>query len=166
MFKHIAALGIGLTTLIAAPLALAAPCDPAHPSAAHAPSAVRAPTPTRVALAPRRIDAQHVALRRADSNRDGRITYSEARAQARGQFDRADRDDNGALSSWEVRNASDDVTRLARGQGQLVTRAEFDAATRARFARLDTNRDGLLSRRELGLSATRTNPAQARRWSL
>ena len=165
MFKHIAALGIGLSTLIAAPLALAAPCDPAQPTPR--PTAIRTPAPSRAVNLPRRVDLHQVALRRADANRDGRISYAEARAFSKNQFERADRNDNGILSSRELRNASADVTFISRGQGSLVTRAEFDAAARTQFSRLDTNRDGQLSRRELGQTPPRASSVRAeRRWSI
>src|SRR5262245_28035571 len=137
MIKTIAALGLGLTTLVTAPLALASPCDPVHASA------VRAPAPPRAAMPPRNIRTQQVetqqaVLRRADFNRDGRVSLAEARAFGRNQFSRADRDRNGSLSPWELRNSSDDLTPVSHGRGNIVTRAEFEAGTRAQFVRLDT----------------------------
>jgi EF-hand domain pair len=179
MFKHIAALGIGLGTLVAAPLALAAPCDSPHPSAAHAAHAAHAARATqpRPAQPPRIVaqqvalreakanrQAQQVALRQADVNRDGGVTYREAHVLARTQFQRADRDHDGALTPSELRHSSDAIESVSRGRDNIVTLSEVDAATRDQFSRLDTNRDGVLRRRELGLSAPRT-VRTTRHWS-
>ena len=197
MLTQMAAIGIGLITTVAAPVALAAPCDTAHPAGyptygapgygapgygapgygapgyptygapvpTYAPAPTYAPPPYAAPRAPRRIEAQQVVMRRADYNRDGGVTYGEAQAYGRDQFARADRDRNGVLTRWELRDSPDDFTRVSHGRGGVVTLAEYDAAVYDQFYQLDYNRDGFLSRYELGLGAPPAPPASRVTWS-
>lgn len=70
-------------------------------------------------------------LRQADADRDGFLTQAELRARLE-----ARRDDRGARPNPDV-----------NGDGS-VDRGEFEKAARARFDRLDTDRDGRLSAEE------------------
>jgi hypothetical protein len=175
MLTQMAALGIGLITTVAAPAALASPCDGPHPTAGYptygvpvptySPAPPYAPPPYAAPRSePRRVDAQQVVMRRADYNRDGGVTYAEAHAYGRNQFARADRDRNGVLTRWELRDSRDDFTRVSHGRGGVVTLAEFDAAVYDQFYQLDYNRDGFLSRYELGFGAP-PRPATGVTWS-
>lgn len=182
MFTKLAALGIGLTTLAAAPIAAASPYGPAYPTTGYptygAPGPVYAPapvaypppppvyTPAPRVQSPRRVEATQVVMRRADYNRDGGVTYAEAQAYGRYQFARADYDRNGVLTRNELRNSPDDFTRASRGRGGVVTLAEHDAAVYEQFYQLDYNRDGFLSRQELGLSPPGNTVTWTWNWSL
>jgi Ca2+-binding EF-hand superfamily protein len=89
-------------------------------------------------------------LRRADLNRDGRVTFEEADEQARCDFVSADRNRDQLLSRREFRDGDrafyfEDTDRDGR-----LTYYEHEAAARARFIQLDDNRDGLLAGPELG----------------
>jgi EF hand domain-containing protein len=75
-----------------------------------------------------------------DADRDGRVTWTEARRAALGLFEHLDRDGDGQVTRAE---ASD---RASRWREQ-----RFES----RFARLDRDRDGGLSRWELNLPARR-----------
>jgi Ca2+-binding EF-hand superfamily protein len=96
------------------------------------------------------------ALRRADYNRDGGVTFAEAHAYARNAFSRSDADHNGVLTRRELRVAPDGLTRDARSPDR-VTLADYDRSVREDFRGLDRNRDGFLSGYELGTSAPSAN---------
>lgn len=145
MLTQLAALGIGLITTIGAPAIAQADCAPARPTAF---PGYRAPT---YAPAPQynRNDAPHpVALRRADYNRDGGVSFREAQSYGRNEFRHADRDGNGVLTRYEIQTG-DTLAHGARGRDGAVTFAEYDASIRRQFASLDRNRDGFVSRNEL-----------------
>jgi hypothetical protein len=187
MFTKLAALGVGLVTAAAAvPAAAHEGCPPGQhrsshgvpPAPTYAPAPAYAPAPYApvpgYAPAPyapprgnySRNEARHAAvLSRADYNHDGGITLGEARAYGRSEFARADRDRNGVLVRGELRGPGDDFADGRRARDGVVTYAEYDANVIDRFQRLDDNRDGYLSRYELGQSA----PAPAPRpgaWSV
>lgn len=133
MLTQIAALGIGLTTLVATSVAAAAPpCDPAHPTAGYptygappvyAPAPpVYGPVPTVYAPAPVPVYVPappvYAPAPRAQSPRRVEATQVVMR--------RADYNRDGG-----------------------VTYAEAQAYGRYQFSRADYNRDGVLTRREL-----------------
>lgn len=89
------------------------------------------------AEAPRRLQANFAAL---DANRDGGLSLAELQAR-RGAMTRQDR----PKLSPEERAAR--AARLTGGDG-VVTRAEMQARVSARFARLDADRNGFVTREE------------------
>lgn len=82
-----------------------------------------------------------------DTDNDGKISKSEARAGSDGHFDRIDANNDGAITP-------DEAERLfrpqpdANGDGK-VSPEEFAALGEARFAKRDTNNDGVLADEEL-----------------
>lgn len=84
------------------------------------------------------------AFQRMDGNRDGQVTREEYLAALRQRFEAADANRDGGLSPEEF----DSFLRAGRG-GQAAAAAQPDARRQARFARLDSNRDGRLSFGEL-----------------
>ena len=182
MLTQLAALGIGLITTVAAPMAHAGQpgCDPAHPTAGYpsygAPAPTYAPTyapayapvPTYAPVpsygpaappryqAPRHVEASPVMMRRADYNRDGGVSLQEARSYGRNQFIRADQDRNGVLTRRELRNAGNEFSRVSANRGGVLTLAEYDASITNQFYSLDRNRDAFLSRYELGTASPNT----------
>jgi len=167
MLTQLAALGIGLVTLVGTPAIANADCVPtpsssypSHGTPHHHPTPTRAPVPTR------RLETPHaVELRQADYDNDGGITFGEAQAYGRAQFRRADDNHDGRLTRREV-HYRDELARGARGRDGVVTFAEYDANLRREFAELDRNRDGFLSRYELGRSPASTAVRYDWRWQL
>lgn len=182
MFTKLAALGVGLVTAAAAvPAAAHEGCPPGQhgstssygvpPAPTYVPAPAYAPAPYAPAYAPSpnyapapsyapprgnysRNEARNAAVfSRADYNYDGGITLGEARAYGRNEFARADRDRNGVLVRGELRGPGDDFADGRRARDGVVTYAEYDANVIDRFQRLDDNRDGYLSRYEMGQSA-------------
>lgn len=93
-----------------------------------------------------------------DANRDGRLTYEEMRARAHQQFARLDGNRDGRLTRQEAMEAMEARQRLRaeRGAGggrpaadSVLTRDEFRQRADQRFARLDANSDGRLTREEM-----------------
>jgi EF hand len=171
MLTNLAALGVGLITAVATPAAAHgwdgnrpdAP-HPSHgaPAPMYAPTRAHAPSPSAHRVGSR--DA--AALRRADYNRDGGVTFAEAHAYARSAFGRADTDHNGALTRRELRNAPVGLERDARSPDR-ITLADYDASVRADFRSLDRNRDGFLSGYELGTSVpSRQTVSYSWHWQL
>jgi hypothetical protein len=176
MFTKLAAFGVGLVTAAAA-VPAAAHEGRSHgqhgahsgygvpPAPTYAPAPAYAPAPYAPAPSyapPRgtsRNEARNAAvLSRADYNYDGGITLGEARTYARSEFARADRDRNGVLMRGELRGPGDEFANGPRARDGVVTFAEYDANVIDRFQRLDDNRDGYLSRYELGQSAPAAAP--------
>jgi hypothetical protein len=155
MLTNLAALGVGLITAVTTPAAAHGWED--RPNAPHpsygAPAPMHAPAPPRApAPSAYRVEARDAAaLRPADYNRDGGVTFAEAHAYARNAFSRADTDRNGVLTRRELRNTPDGFTRDARSPARL-TLADYDQSVRDDFRGLDRNRDGFLSSYELGTS--------------
>jgi EF hand len=86
---------------------------------------------------------------RADTNRDGAVTYREAARYARSAFAERDRNRDGVLSPFELRSAGWDLRSEDANRDGRVTYAEHEAATRAQFARYDRNHDGVIRGYEL-----------------
>jgi hypothetical protein len=86
---------------------------------------------------------------RADANRDGAITLREEMRYARTTFAERDRNRDGILSSWELRNAGYDLRGEDANRDGRISYAEHQAAARAEFARYDFNRDGVIRGYEL-----------------
>lgn len=112
-------------------------------------------------------------LQRIDTNGDGMISKAENRAAAEARFARMDANGDGAIGAdergkgrWkrgEGRRGRDateggpgpmaggkrhGMKADANGDG-IITRAEFDASNAARFAAMDTNKDGKIDASEL-----------------
>jgi len=97
----------------------------------------------------------------ADANRDGVVTLNEYLAAATGKFKELDVAGNGRVTAEEMANsplahkrAEHVAERIARrldtnGDGR-VSKDEFLATAKARFAKLDKNGDGFLSADEIG----------------
>lgn len=95
----------------------------------------------------------------ADRNRDGSVSRSEFIATRAGQFDRIDTNGDGGLSAAELAAlAPGQAERMAirLGFGQFDTnrdgrlsRSEFDAGPTLAFDRVDADRDGVASAREI-----------------
>ncbi len=108
-------------------------------------------------------------LRDADTNADGQISFEEAMAASGKRFARFDRNKDGAVDKSDLdllRNEIVDyrVKRLmhrfgASGDGKL-TKEQFAKFRNDRFARMDYNSDGELSRDEL----PRRHKRMWRRW--
>lgn len=97
-------------------------------------------------------------LRQADTNKDGVITREEAEALADREFARFDRNKDGTVDQADfdaLRKEMTDyrVKRFAHGFGAgpdgRVTREQFQAKAAERFARMDFNGDGSVSRDEM-----------------
>lgn len=100
------------------------------------------------------------AFARRDANRDGGLSQAEAPKRFAPHFARLDADRDGRLTQTEVqagralvraergpRGARAERAPRAGGDG-VLTRAETAARVQMRFARLDVNRDGFLTRDE------------------
>ncbi len=96
-------------------------------------------------------------LRQADANKDGIITREEAEAFADREHARFDRNQDGTVDQADVdalRKEMVDyrVKRFAHGFGAgpdgRITREQFQAKAAERFARMDYNNDGSISRDE------------------
>ena len=99
---------------------------------------------------------------RRDANRDGFLTQAELGERGGRLLERRDANQDGRLSLAELqapRQRAERGPRPGRGQGGMfarldadgngvLTRAEFDAQLRVRFERLDSNRDGFITRDE------------------
>jgi hypothetical protein len=179
MLTHlVAALGVGLITAVATPAAAQVAYAPAYPGSAYpgsaypgstypgyavpAPTAPGVPTyaplPRRAPTAPRRAAADPVgALRWADYNRDGGVTFAEARAYGQARFRQEDLDRNGVLTRRELTSADDELARDGRRHDGVVTFAEYDTSLCNRFYGLDLDRNGFLSSYELGTNSPRSD---------
>ncbi|MBI1365795.1 MAG: hypothetical protein GC153_07520 [Alphaproteobacteria bacterium] len=93
---------------------------------------------------------------RLDANGDGKITLDELDARQKAFLAEADANGDGVLTKDELKAVHDKrraeraalMMGDANGDGK-VTREEFEAREAARFAKLDTNKDGVLSPDEL-----------------
>jgi Ca2+-binding EF-hand superfamily protein len=100
-----------------------------------------------------------------DTNKDGKISADEHRVGAKVMFEKMDANKDGAVTADEMAAAHKMVTgKVARktdmspqdkikavdgdGDGRL-TAAEHTSASERMFAKMDTNKDGFLTRQEL-----------------
>jgi hypothetical protein len=107
-------------------------------------------------------------LARVDTNGDGLISKAEHRAMVEARFARMDADRDGSVEAgegrtgWgkrgEGRGGKAKGMRGGRGGGMMladinkdgaISKAEFDAMSAQRFARLDTNKDGKIDATEM-----------------
>lgn len=107
-------------------------------------------------------------LARVDTNGDGLISKAEHRAMVEARFARMDADKDGSVEAgegrkgWgkrgEGRGGKAKAMRGGRGGGMMmadtdkdgaISKAEFDAMSAQRFARLDTNKDGKIDATEM-----------------
>lgn len=107
-------------------------------------------------------------LARVDTNGDGLISKAEHRAVVEARFARMDADRDGSVEAgegrtgWgkrgEGRGGKAKAMRGGRGGGMMmadtnkdgaISKAEFDAMSAQRFARLDTNKDGKIDATEM-----------------
>jgi hypothetical protein len=146
-------------------LLLASMASPALPQANAAPP--KGPQPVSRTVFVSRVDSVFAA---ADTNKDGftdraEIEAAETKAlaarksnqlkQREAAFRQLDKDKNGSLSLAEfngaiaAQNAKPDatatLTRLDTNKDGKISRAESRAPAEAQFARLDANKDGILS---------------------
>ncbi|HEX2885263.1 EF-hand domain-containing protein [Vineibacter terrae] len=125
-------------------------------AAALAATPALAQNPPRPAGTPDRDAQRRAAFDRLDANKDGYVDRNESHAARAAVFDRLDADKDGRLTVDELMS-----TRRGRGQGaksQAGVNAQTDTATpvtdvrRARaerqLKRLDTDKDGTISRAE------------------
>jgi hypothetical protein len=105
----------------------------------------------------------------SDANNDGKVTLSEYQANRRGFVMKADKDRDGKVSRAEAERAAADLRldleyaglidakavgrsggfeRMDANRDGVITPAEVDAVTKARFARFDLNHDGVFDRDE------------------
>jgi hypothetical protein len=94
--------------------------------------------------------ADSYELRRADRDRDGRVTFEEAEARARHEFIASDRNRDRALSRREFRGSREAFYFEDINRDGWVTYGEHQSAARARFAAFDRDGDGCLVGYELG----------------
>ena len=96
-------------------------------------------------------------LRQADTNKDGVVTREEVRAAAEREHVRLDRNKDGAVDQADreaLRKETIDYAvrrmahRLGAGPDGKLTRDQFQAKAAERFARMDANSDGTISRDE------------------
>jgi len=113
------------------------------------------------ALSDKRAQFGERRFEKLDANRDGVVTLNEYLAAATGKFKELDVAGNGRVTAEEMANsplahkrAEHVAERIARrldtnGDGR-VSKDEFLATAKARFAKLDKNGDGFLSADEIG----------------
>jgi len=113
------------------------------------------------ALSDKRAQFGERRFEKLDANRDGVVTLNEYLAAATGKFKELDVAGNGRVTAEEMANsplahkrAEHVAERIARrldtnGDGR-VSKDEFLAIAKARFAKLDKNGDGFLSADEIG----------------
>lgn len=91
-------------------------------------------------------------LGRIDTNGDGMISRAENRAAVEARFSRMDADKSGTIEAGERRGKGKRMGMRGHRGGDMmgadtngdgaISRAEFDAASAKRFARMDANGDG------------------------
>jgi EF hand domain-containing protein len=168
MLTQLAALGIGLITTVAAPMAHAGQpgCDPAHPTAGYPPYTAPAPTyaPTYVptyAPAPTYVPtyapvpAYAPAPRYAPAPAPRYQAPSPRRVEASPvAMRRADYNRDGGVTLQEARSYSrDQFIRADRDRNGVLTRRELSNAG-SEFSRVSGNRGGVLTLAEYDASIT------------
>jgi Ca2+-binding EF-hand superfamily protein len=97
-------------------------------------------------------------LRQADANKDGVVTKEEVAALADQRFARWDWNKDGTIDQADRDALRKEMTdyavmrmahRMGAGPDGKVTREQFQAKAAERFARLDVDNDGKISRKEL-----------------
>lgn len=105
----------------------------------------------RQARADRRIERMGLVFDKLDTDKSGGVSQAELKAmqEARGDRGPGMRGKRGMRGGHGRGDGARMMLRLADTNGdQAVTRAEFDAAITARFAKADSNGDGALSQAE------------------
>lgn len=156
------------------------PASAARPAPAPAAAPVAAPAPSGTGDVARAafIQSMDAEYRKQDLDGDGRVTRAEveqfqrnaaiAKAQAQNQalFATLDTDRNGMLSPGEfaglLRNppmpdVSAQMQRFDTNRDQVITLVEYRTATLANFDRLDADKDGIVTERELAASSASAN---------
>ena len=125
---------------------------------------------TRAQRVERRGERQNAVFARRDANRDGVLAQAEARRRLQARFAQLDANRDGGLTQAELqagrqairtenradrqamraeKRAARQAQRAAGARGDgVLTLAEMQARVSARFARLDANRDGFVTRDE------------------
>lgn len=115
-----------------------------------------------------------------DANGDGRVTRAEYAAGQQAKFAKLDTNADGAISPEEVSAglqkktsklkfwAKDDnasgtemLSAFDQNTDGQITRAEFESGAEARFAGLDTDKDGALTEQELEAGHSGQQPMQS-----
>jgi len=126
------------------------------------------------------IQSMDAEFRKLDLDGDGKVTRAEveqfernaalakAQAQNRALFASLDADQNGVLSPGEfaalVRNVpmpdvSAQMQRFDANRDQVITLVEYRTATLANFDRLDADKDGVVTERELAAGSGKPAPS-------
>lgn len=157
-----------------------------RPAPVSAPAAVQPPAPVGIATQAGDvarstfIQSMDAEFRKRDLNGDGKVTRAEveqfernatlakAQAENRALFAALDTDRNGLVSPSEfaalVKNSplpdvSAQMQRFDTNRDQIISLVEYRTATLINFDRLDADKDGVVTEREL--AAANTSPAPA-----
>lgn len=98
-------------------------------------------------------------LKKADANKDGKLSVDEVVAQASARFDKSDADGDGVISLQEMtdsiqrqrdeRRAKRMLERMDFNGDGKVTKDEIENRAKKRFAMMDRNDDGFVEKTEL-----------------
>ncbi len=100
-----------------------------------------------------------------DSNKDGKVSAAEHAAGAKAMFEKMDSDKDGKVTAAEMAAAHQGVTGHQAGKSDMsaddkiktvdsngdgiLTAEEHGAASESMFAKMDTDKDGFLSKKEM-----------------